>query len=167
MSALETAHVYTPVSPPEFTPTLRPLRGDREHAWVIHSWIEGYKNSPAMRRKTWADYKALDAPVLRSVLERADTRVTMAVDPTSDIACGFMVHAHWLSIDTVHWLYTARPFRGRGIMRQLLGTLRERLAYTHKARVVRGERRADERIADLLAARGVVVSYVPYQEWSR
>ena len=157
---------YTPAPPPAFEPTIRPWRPARERALVAHSWRESWKDSPEMRRKSWSDYKARHVPVLDAILDRPDTTVLVAADPT-DLAVGWMAFARWPSIDTVHWLWVAMQHRRRGIARFLLAQLRSRIAYTHRAPIRRRQERADLVLTGKLRARGVVVSHVPYQEWSR
>lgn len=159
-------HDYTPAPAPPFDPAIRPWRPAAERALVAHSWREGYKDSPDMRRKTWSDYKALHVPVLDAILDRPDTTVLVAADPAG-LAVGWMAFARWPSIDTVHWLWVQMQHRRRGIARALLAQLRNRVAYTHKAAIRRRQERADLVLSDKLRSRGVVVSHVPYQEWSR
>jgi GNAT superfamily N-acetyltransferase len=166
---MRTDATYSVVDPLPFAPHVRLMRAD-ELPYVAHSWAEGYKNSPRMRRKTWADYKALDVPALRQCLARRDTEVLCCEATVPGHAVGWVAFARWPSIDIVHWVYVAKPFRRRGVMTALLegARLRNRVSYTHQAAIRRhGEPRADLMICDLLRKRGVVVSYVPYQEWSK
>lgn len=157
---------YTPAPPPAFEPVIRPWREDRERALVAHSWVESYKNSPEGARLKWSEYKALVVPTLDAILDRDDTTVLVAADP-ANIAVGWIAYARWPSIDTVHWLWVQMQHRRRGIGSALLAQLRGRIAYTHRAPVRRRQERADLVLTDKLRARGVVVSYVPYQEWSK
>lgn len=164
--ALATARVPAAAWPPEFTPRVRPMRAE-ELPWIIHSWSEGYKNSPQMRKKPWRDYRALDVPVLREALARRDTIVLVAEGNVDDWGVGWLAMARWPSVDVVHWCYTTLAYRRRGVMTALLTDLRPRVAYTHKGPIVRGEQRADLMINELLAKRGINPTYVPYKEWSR
>jgi GNAT superfamily N-acetyltransferase len=159
-------HRYEPAAPSAFDPTIRPWLEDRERAFVAHSWRESYKDSPETRRLKWPDYKALYVPVLDAILDRPDTTVLVAADP-ANIVVGWIAFARWPSIDTVHWLWVQMQHRRRGVARALLATLRARIAYTHRAPIRRRQVRADLMLGDKLRARGVVVSHVPYQEWSR
>lgn len=161
-------HAYAPAPPPAFEPAIRPWRPDRERALVAHSWSQSYRDSPEMRRRfgTWADYKAAYIPVIDAILDRDDTTVLVAVDP-ADIAVGWMAFARWPRIDTVHWLWVAMQHRRRGVARELLAQLRTRVAHTHRGPIRRRQLRSDLVLTDTLRARGVVVSHVPYQEWSR
>lgn len=160
--------VYTAVDPTPFTPTVRPMRND-EFPYVIHSFSEGFKRSPEMKRKTWADFKALYQPRLRDALVRSDTTILVADAHVPGHAVGWIAFARWPSIDVVHWLYVARQFRRRGVARALLtgAALRTRVVHTHRSEVARGQPPADQLVADFLRRHGAVVSYVPYQEWSK
>lgn len=164
--AMRRATAYETAPPPAFEPTLRPWREDRERALVAHSWSEGYKESPDTCRLRWSEYKALVVPTIDAILDRRDTTVLVAADP-ANIAVGWMAFARWPSIDTVHWLWVQMQHRRRGIATALLAQLRNRVVYTHRAPNRRRQTRADCVLGDKLRARGVVVSLVPYQEWSR
>lgn len=182
MSAVATAVAERPdpALPPAFEPHVRLVRED-ELPYVIHSWCEGYKNSPSCRRKLWPDYKAIDVPVLRAALARPDTTVLCAEADKPGRAVGWIAYARWPSIDAVHWIYVAHQYRRArsrglapiGVMMALLAAagLRKRIVYTHQAATHHHHTRlrtpADQRIAELLRADGAAVSYVPYQEWSK
>jgi hypothetical protein len=165
---------YHVVAPPPFTPRVRALRLD-ERAFAIKSFIEGYKDSPhgAM---PWAEYKAQVVPQLRAALERDDTRLLVATDDR-DWALGWIAFSPWPSIDVLHWVYTAKPWRRArsqglaptGVMTALFdaAVTKRNVVYTHMAKVWRARTRADLWIADLLRARGAAVSYHPYAKWSR
>lgn len=161
-------HAYVPAPPPAFEPVVRPWRPDRERALVAHSWTQSYRDSPEMRNRfgRWEDYKAVYVPVIDAILDRDDTNVLVAAGP-GDIAVGWMAFASWTSIDTVHWVWVQAQHRERGIARRLLDGLRNRIAYTHKGPNRRRQLRSDLVLCDSLRRRGVVVSHVPYQEWSR
>lgn len=161
-------HDYAAVLPPEFVPRVRTMRDD-ELPYAIHSWSQGYKDSPAMRRKSWPDYKALHLQPLRDALVRDDT-TRLCVDATiPGHAVGWIAFSRWPSVDAVHWVYVAKPFRRRGCMRALLDAaqLRRHVTYTFLGPVRGAKPRPDEWIADLLRRDGAVVSHIPYQEWSR
>lgn len=159
---------YTTRDAPRFTPIIRPM-AQRERVWVEHSFTEGYKNSPEMRRKVWSDYKARHVPALRECLARPDTRVLIAADPISDIGAGWIAFATGWSVDVVHWICVSMQHRKHKLMTALLdaAVTRPNVVYTHKAPVRRQQVRADLWITDLLRARGTVVSHIPYQEWSK
>jgi hypothetical protein len=160
---------YTTVAPPPFTPHVRPMRED-ELPYVIDSWAEGYKHAPAMRALRYADYKALHVPVLRAALARPDTTVMMVDGPIPRRAVGWLALARWPSIDVVHWVYVARQYRDpdHHVLLALLAQLRDRVSYTHKGQVGRGERqRSDVWLESLLRERGATVSYIPYSEWAK
>lgn len=160
--------IYTVVPPPEFVPTVRPMRDD-ELPYAIHSWSQGYHDAPGMRRKSWRDYKALHVPTLRDALCRHDTQRLVVEGPVPSRAIGWLAFARWPSIDTLHWVYVAKPFRRKRAMFAMLDAagLRKHVTYTflgpHSSRAPR----SDEWIADLLRSRGAIVSHVPFQEWSR
>jgi GNAT superfamily N-acetyltransferase len=163
-------HDYAAVPPPEFMPSVRPMRPD-ELPYAIHSWSQGYKDAPGMRSKTWRDYKALHLQPLRDALVRSDTTRLCVEAGVQNHAVGWIAFAHWPSVDAVHWVYVAKPFRRRGCMRALLAAaeLRRHITYTFLGPVLRGraQPRSDEWIADMLRRSGAVVSHVPYQEWSK
>ena len=132
---------------------VRPARPD-EFGWLVHSWSEGYKLSPGCRKMSWRDYKALQVPELRAALQRPDTTVLVAADG-ADCGLGWMAFARWPSIDIVHWVYVTMAARRHGVMARLLGSLRDRVTYTHRGvPMERGARRSDEWITDLLRKRG-------------
>jgi hypothetical protein len=175
----DTAHTRpsayrTAPKPPPFTPRVRAMRLD-ERPFVIKPFIEGYKDSPngAM---PWAEYKAQVVPQLRAVLEREDTRLLVATND-ADSAIGWIAFSPWPSIDVVHWVYTARPWRRArsqglapiGVMTALLSAAltKRNVVYTHMAKVWRARTRADIWIAERLRAEGRDVSYHPYVKWSR
>lgn len=147
---------------------VRPMRTG-ERAYVIHSWSEGWKQSPAMRRKVWRDFKVLDIPRLDAALDRRDTTVLMAT--IADRSIGYIVFARWPSIDAIHWLYVRKVNRSHDhvVPTALLdaAALKSRIVYTHQGEVPGGARlRDDQRMAAWLRERGNVVSYVPYEEWA-
>lgn len=147
---------------------VRPMRSG-EPAHVLHTWAEGYKGSPPMRRKLWRDYKQIDVPVLHRALNRHDTTILVAVG-RDDLPLGWIAFASWPSIDAVHWVHTGFDFRRAGVMAALFAAakLKQRVVYTHQSEVKRGGKdRADQWLARWLAARGHSVSYIPYAEWSR
>lgn len=167
---------YTVVPAPAFVPAVRPMRDD-ELPYAIHSWSQGYHDAPGMRRKSWRDYKAIHVPVLRDALCRHDTQ-RLAVDgPVPGRAIGWLAFARWPSIDTLHWVYVAKPYRqarSRGLsplgaMSALLerAGLRKHVTYTFLGPHSSRSARSDEWIAELLRSRGAIVSHVPFQEWSR
>jgi hypothetical protein len=159
---------YTVVPPPAFVPSVRPMRDD-ELPYAIHSWSQGYHDAPGMRRKSWRDYKALHVPVLRDALCRHDTQ-RLAVDgPVPGRAIGWLAFARWPSIDTLHWVYVAKPYRRHKAMTSLLerAGLRKHVTYTFLGPHSSRSARSDEWIAELLRSSGAIVSHVPFQEWSR
>lgn len=119
-----------------------------------------------MMKKTWCDYKRLYVPLIDEVLDRKDTVISCVVG-SDDRALGWMAFARWPSIDVVHWMYVAAPFRRDGVANRLLEELRTRVAYTHRGPVRRREGSSDLWIAEKMRQRGTVVSYVPYKEWIR
>lgn len=147
---------------------IRPMRDD-ELPWAIHSWSQGHKGSPEHRKRTWRDYKALHLQPIRDALVRRDSTRLVVENGTAGRGVGWVVFAHWPSIDTVHWIYVSRDHRGQGMMRAMIeaAQLRRNVTYTfhgeHRGRMPR----PDERIADRLRRDGATVSYVPYQEWSK
>lgn len=163
---------YELAASPAFTPHARPLRigGDRdERNWTQCSFVEGYKTSPEMRRKTWADYKALHVPALRAVLERPDVRMLAVEAHVPGHGIGWLAWTPWPSVDIVHWAYVGRPFRRRGALKALIAAagLRRNVVYTHRAGMQAGVRDFDHVLARWMASAGHDVSHVPYNEWSK
>lgn len=162
---------YTVADPPPFVPHVRPMRGD-ELPWVIHSWSEGHKDSPDTDRMRWPDYKALRVPMMRAALERADTAVLVCDGPVPGRGVGWLTWSRWPSIDIVHWAHTAMQFRRRGVFNALIERAlgdRKHVVYTHEAakRRGKGQVRFDAVLVEKLRARGAVVSYIPFKEWSK
>lgn len=159
---------YTVVPPPEFVPTVRPMRDD-ELPYAIHSWSQGYHDAPGMRRKSWRDYKALHVPTLRDALCRHDTQRLAVEGPVPGRAIGWLAFARWPSIDTLHWVYVAKPYRRRKAMLALFdgAGLRRHVTYTFLGPHCTRGPRSDEWIGELMRTRGAVVSHVPFEEWSR
>lgn len=154
--------------PPDCPPAFRAGHSG-DLAWMLRTWSEGYKGSPAMHRKVWRDYKAMDVPQLAVALRRHDTRLMVAVDEELQ-PVGWLAYAQWPSIDVVHWVHTNFKHRRMGVMRSLLekAALKKRVIYTHQAeKKRRGGERSDERIKRMLEQRGRIVTYTPYQEWAR
>ncbi len=163
-------HDYQVADPPPFTPLVRTWRPEDEFGWVIHSWCMGHRDAPPQRKRLAADYKARYLPVLREALLRADMQVLVAEGPVPGRGVGWLAWARWPSIDTLHWVYVGKPFRHRGVMAALLAAaaLTRHVTYTHEGAVRRaGEPRSDEWIAEQLRGRGAIVSFTPYQDWSR
>lgn len=147
---------------------IRPMRDD-ELPWAIHSWSQGHKSAPEHRKRTWRDYKALHLQPLRDALVRRDTTRLVVENGEPGRGAGWIAFSRWPSIDAVHWLYVSRPHRGQGMALALLqhADLRRNVTYTFHGEHRGTQPRPDQRIADRLRREGKIVSYVPYQEWSK
>lgn len=183
-------HAYEIAAPPAFTPIVRPMRDD-EIVWAIHSMGKAWKDSPSMRQKTHADFKAVHWQVVRDALCRSDCTRLAVEGPVPGRAVGWLALSRRPGYDAVHWVYVAKPFRRArsrgcapfGAMTGLLGhvVLQRSVVYTFEAacdsRLPRIPARAGERdsrpgrndvwLAEYLRDRGHVVSHVPYAEWAK
>jgi hypothetical protein len=170
--------VFTVAPPPTFVPHVRAMRAD-ELPWVLHSWSQSYKGSRRCDRMTWAAYKELVVPTLRTAIARSDTHVLVCDGAVPGRGVGWLAWSRWPSIDTIHWIYVTHQYRRArshgfasiGVMAALIEAahLRGNIVYTHEGAKPhnRGHVQADLWIADWLRGHGSTVSHVPYKEWSK
>lgn len=159
--------------------SIRPT-ADEDNGYILGSWSEAYKLSPANRGRSWINYKRDVLPGLRECLMRPDTTIVGAYMGPSIV--GWIAFCRGKRVDVVHWVHTrfrvgadGERLRRRGIMATLWDAceLSQRIGYTHLGGRPRhpgaGEstRRSDEWVCDWLRERAVVVTHIAYEEWKR
>lgn len=139
-----------------------------EMAYISATFGEGVKESSnRLHKMPWPDFKRLERPKLRALLDRTDTDILVA--DLGGVVAGWMAWSPGRRVDTVHWTHTrwrlgkGETLRRRGVMRSIVDAaqLKPRLVYT-----LRGARQSHEWIVPWLASRGVTAAYEPLKEWS-
>jgi len=140
-----------------------------DHAYALSSWRESHKQT--LRRVPWGAYKMTYGREFAALLKAPDSLVLGAYG-ASDELLGFLVASPGKRVDVLHWTQVkfknkaGEYVRRRGIMTALLDAaeLGDRFIYTLRARR-EGKRTLDDVIAERLAARGVVATFVDFQTW--
>jgi hypothetical protein len=154
--------------------SISPVR-ETDMGYVLGSWREALKLTPANKRMPWGAFKRAVMPALAAIMASPSTKVIGAY--VEDEIVGWAALDLSRRIPTLHWIHTRYhaggvDWRRRGIAGELLLALKlgPRLVYTHRGpkprhRTTGDVRTSDEMLVEWLAKRGTYAVHVPYQEW--
>lgn len=146
--------------------------------YVISSWRETHKRSPAYSRMPWPFFKREVGPIIKRVLEDPNTKLLGAYSDGGALL-GWTAVTKGRRVHTLHWVFVKmklheEPLRRRGLMLALFeaAELGQTFVYTFRARREREllpdgtvTKSFDQVLSHELLKQGVVATYVPYREW--
>lgn len=110
--------------------TLRAARPE-DLNFILSTWLRNYRfSSPFAKNITNTVYYKWHEKLVKAILTRPSTWVTVACDPTdTNVVYGYIV-AETQDVNVLHYIYVKKPFRGFGIGKALMdaNTVNE---YTH------------------------------------
>lgn len=105
--------------------------GDKN--FILSTWLRSYKHSSSFaKRITNSIYYFFHHNIVTNILERPDTKVTVACNPQDpNVIYAYLVQGGFEDQVVVHYIYVKAPFRGLGIAGRLAEEIPAKFVFSH------------------------------------
>lgn len=98
---------------------IAPWNPATDRAFVLDSWLKGYKDSPLWSKCPLSVYQAQAVPLIHKILSRSHV-LTSRPDPQDPFIHGYVVFERRQDVFVLHWAHVKGLWRRQGIFKELL-----------------------------------------------
>ena len=91
---------------------IRPL-DPADVGYALTTWRESHKDSPGVKRASWAFYRFEYSGKFKAILDAPDTVLLGAYDDTG-VLLGYAIATRGKRVHTLHWVYVRHTGEHRG-----------------------------------------------------